>query len=80
MKVSKREFIKNLKTRCYDIELEYDKKYGSIIPDYGNDTGYHLAFNDKHLDVKTEKDVMNVNFFNGKKLKDILKQVEFDFV
>ncbi len=79
MKLSKRQLIKELKTRCFDIEIEYNGKFGSVIPDYKNKDGYFLAFEGKYLDVDTIKDVMNVKFFDGNSLKDIYKQVDFSY-
>ncbi len=79
MKLSKRQLKKELKTRCFDVEIEYNGKFGSIIPDYNNDDGYFLAFEDNYLDVNTINDVMTVKFFDGKCLKDICKQANFSY-
>lgn len=79
MKLSKKELKHLLDTRCFDIEIKYNDKYGSIIPNYDGKNAYSISFEGAYKDVKDIAEAMNINFFDGKCLKDIYKSAEFSY-
>lgn len=59
-----------------DVTFEYDGKYACINP--WNKHKFEVGFDDKCKTYDNIDDVMNDKFYDGKSLKDICENIEFD--